>query len=218
VSITDLILKFTPALLGGIIVAGAWWSLDMYRRGDLAWAKGWLFAVLALAAPWFMVVVLGSTDSHMKSPEFCASCHIMQPFHDDLHELKSDGLAAKHFQNNWVPKGACYSCHSDYGAFGTVKAKMAGMRHVWAFYVKGQKSDPKLIGTYNNQNCLQCHGGDNRRYKAEPAHVDNAAEIEANETSCIECHNPMHNTDGPQAFLEKGDRKGAGHAASVTRR
>lgn len=214
----ERILQATPALLGLLVIVGTWWALRMFRRGDTRPAKAWLFVVMGLGAPWFLATVAGSTNTHMKSPNFCASCHIMQPFYDDLHAPQSDGLAAVHFQNNWIPKGACYSCHTDYGAYGGVKAKFSGMRHVWAFYVKGQKTDPKLIGTYNNQNCLQCHGGLNRRYLRESSHTDNAAEIESNETSCVECHSPVHNTEGPRAFIKQADRKGGADAAVVTKR
>ena len=47
-------------------------------------------------------------------------------------------LTAVHYQNRLVDRETvCYSCHKDYAMFGDVKAKLNGLRHVWAHYIAG---------------------------------------------------------------------------------
>lgn len=179
------------AALAAIILA--WWALRRYLRTQDGVSKFTLFGLLAFAGPWLAAIVVAINGLQMKSPEFCNSCHTMNGHYDDLQDPHSDGLASRHFQNNWVPKEACFSCHTEYGAFGGVKAKVNGMHHVYRQYIGKREGELKLYRPYDNRNCLTCHGGNNRRYKAEPSHLDNEAEILANDTSCLECHSPVHN-------------------------
>ena len=53
----------------------------------------------------------------------------MTPYVNDLHDPKSDTLAAVHFKNRFIQENHCYTCHTDYGMFGTVKAKWEGLGH-----------------------------------------------------------------------------------------
>ena len=86
-------------------------------------------------------------------------------FVDDKH-----ALAAVHYQNRLVERDSiCYSCHKDYALFGDVKAKLNGLRHVWAHYVAGVPASLALYQPYPNANCLHCHD-DARRFVEHPPH------------------------------------------------
>jgi nitrate/TMAO reductase-like tetraheme cytochrome c subunit len=125
-----------------------------------------------------------------KSPEFCGSCHVMGPFINDLKNPKSETLASRHYQNRFILENQCYSCHTDYTVFGPVKAKMAGIRHVWKYETGTYGLPIKLRGTYNFQNCLHCHG-ESRRF-LEKHDADLQKQIAAKETDCLQCHGPVH--------------------------
>src|SRR5215475_12025097 len=55
-----------------------------------------------------------------KERRFCGSCHVMVPHATDSNDLQSDSLASRHARNHLFGDSNCYSCHADYGMFGTV--------------------------------------------------------------------------------------------------
>jgi hypothetical protein len=85
-------------------------------------------AVLPIPAI-FMSTAVGL--EHSKQLEFCNSCHAMDPFMDDMKDVASNQLAARHYKNRFIQKAHCYTCHTDYGIFGTMEAKLNGMKHMW---------------------------------------------------------------------------------------
>ena len=86
---------------------------------------------------------------------FCLSCHEMQRHGKSLFADNRQALAAVHYQNRLVDRETvCYSCHKDYALFGDVKAKLNGLRHVWAHYIAGVPKKIELYQPYPNSNCL----------------------------------------------------------------
>lgn len=159
-------------------------------RGSYKWA---LFLGLFMLP---VIAMLSSTTTLMEETttvESCASCHIMLPFVNDMHEEESASLAARHFKNKWIPKNQCYSCHTSYGIHGTAEAKRDGFRH-WLLYVTNTWPDPITFkGSYPNQNCVSCHGG-NKKFQAVDSHIALSEKLKGNEVSCITCHGPAHPT------------------------
>ena len=109
--------------------------------------------ILAFAAL-FIIPVLstwGSFEGHMEhaqSTSFCLSCHVMTDYGRSLHIDDPSYLAARHFQNNRVPRDrACYTCHTDYTMFGGLSAKLRGVRHLWIQYA-GAIPKPEDIKLY----------------------------------------------------------------------
>jgi cytochrome c-type protein NapC len=123
---------------------------------------------------------------------FCLSCHEMQRHGKSLFADNRQALAAVHYQNRLVDRDVvCYSCHKDYAMFGDVKAKLNGLRHVWAHYVAGVPQKIELYHPYPNSNCLHCHD-DARRFVDGPAHVPIMNQLTAGTTSCLSCHRVAH--------------------------
>ncbi len=166
------------------------------RPGD---AKGdpharWILLIAFLIlSPLAYVLNFGLAIEGSKPVEFCGSCHVMDPYLADLRNPDSELLAAQHYQYRWIADHQCYTCHSDYGLFGDVNAKLAGMRHFWHYYFAGWDEPLKIRGTYNNQRCLFCHGPV-KGYREEAAHKANFDAIARSEKSCIggECHVSPH--------------------------
>jgi len=127
-----------------------------------------------------------------KKVEFCKSCHVMHGYVNDLEDPESEYLASQHYQYRWIAEDQCFTCHSDYGIFGNMKAKMTGIRHVWAYYT-GYETPVELYGTYNNGICLRCHAPV-LSFQEEGEHEDNAGDILSNEMSClgVDCHVRPH--------------------------
>lgn len=127
-----------------------------------------------------------------KKVEFCNSCHIMHGYVNGLKDPDSEDLSSVHYQYRWIADDQCFTCHSDYGLFGNMKAKMTGIRHVWAYYT-GYETPVELYGTYNNAICLRCHAPVNSFQETEE-HEKYADDILSNKMSCIgvDCHVKPH--------------------------
>lgn len=163
--------------------------------------------ILAFAAL-FIIPVLstwGSFEGHMEhaqSTSFCLSCHIMTDYGRSLHIDDPSYLAARHFQNNRVPRDrACYTCHTDYTMFGGVSAKLRGLRHLWIQYIGTipKPEDIKLYTPYNNRECLHCHLGA-RRFEEASAHQkkpDLLINVKSGKLSCLSsgCHDIVHDVE-----------------------
>jgi nitrate/TMAO reductase-like tetraheme cytochrome c subunit len=135
-----------------------------------------------------------------KSNEFCGSCHVMTPYTTAAMDLKNVGTAALHTRNGLFGDQSCYECHSDYKLFGTIKTKLNGMRHMWAYYRKhggSAESHPANIQLYQpfaNENCTRCHSGTLPGFKEEGEHGAVMDKIKQGTISCTtaDCHGPAH--------------------------
>ena len=143
---------------------------------------------------------------------FCGSCHTMEPYVADSNSAESTTLAAIHGRNELFGDQNCYTCHADYGMFGTVSTKLNGMRHVWEYYTE-YKSVPideflvrvKLYRPYPNRNCTHCHSTETPNWQRVDEHVSAGELIAAGDLSCASagCHGPAH-PFSKQAKLEAG--------------
>lgn len=132
----------------------------------------------------------------------CASCHIMGPWVNDLRDPKSTTLAALHFKNRYIQEGHCYTCHSDYGMFGTVHAKWEGLGHI-ARYSTGIYDLPiKIARPYPNWRCLNCHAGSQKFLDPAKHPKEDMPDLMSGKTACIDCHGPAHPPQ-PQKKVEK---------------
>jgi cytochrome c-type protein NapC len=133
------------------------------------------------------------------STQFCLSCHVMHDYGQSLSIDDPSYVPARHFQNNRVPRDrACYTCHTDYTMFGTVNAKLRGLRHLYVQYLGKipAPQDIKLYERYNNRECLHCHLGARNFEQATPHHKteDLLRQMKSNERSCTSngCHEFIH--------------------------
>jgi len=137
-----------------------------------------------------------------KRTEFCLSCHTMTEHGRSLLVDDPSFLPAAHYQNNRVPRDqACYTCHTDYTMFGSVTAKLRGLRHVYVQYVKGPPLPAalRLYSPYNNRECLHCHDGA-RAFEGKAAHnrePQMLAVMKTNQMSCLKsgCHDVVHEVE-----------------------
>ena len=130
--------------------------------------------------------------SESSQTRFCLSCHEMQRHGKSLFVDNKQALAAVHYQNRLVERDStCYSCHKDYGLFGDAKAKLNGLRHVWAHYIRGVPEKITLYKPYPNANCLHCHD-DARRFVENPAHRPVFDALQSGSLSCLGCHRVAH--------------------------
>lgn len=161
------------------------------NRLDEASSKWMLFVgICLLPAP---VMVLGTAVGleQSKNEQFCASCHVMQPFIDDLKNPSSKSLAALHYQNRYIQRDYCYRCHTDYGILGTMEAKATGLGHIWKATTHNYKLPIKMAKPYSYAICLDCHG-ESVKFNKEPLHQDVAKETLSGKSNCLECHDAPH--------------------------
>jgi cytochrome c-type protein NapC len=133
---------------------------------------------------------------------FCGGCHTMDPWVKDAIDPKSTSLAAMHARNELFGDRNCYTCHADYGMYGTVATKMAGMKHVWMYYGEGfadmsiEEAMPKvhIAKPFPNSTCTHCHSTRLEGWNDVPDHQGLVPLIDKGEVSCASagCHGPAH--------------------------
>lgn len=151
-----------------------------------------LFLLLLVFPALLSALTAGLAFSQAKSVEFCSSCHTMTPWVDDVTMRDADSLAADHYMRRWIQRDQCYSCHSNYELFGTIEAKIKGMRHVIAYYV-GERRRVALYEDFPNENCLQCHR-DAKGFLEDDNH-DPIEDILLGKDRCVECHEMVHGVE-----------------------
>jgi cytochrome c nitrite reductase small subunit len=178
------------AVLDLVILAFAWRSVR--RAGGSPLSKELLFggiAVLPIAVVFF-AYSYGLEAS--KTVDACGSCHVMTPWVKDLRNPASDTLAAVHFKNRYIQENHCYTCHTDYGMFGTVRAKWDGLGHVYRNSTGRYERPIHIADPYSNLRCLNCHAGSQKFLNPEMHPKEDMADLLSGKTSCLECHGPAH--------------------------
>lgn len=171
----------------------------VFRPSVTATREGKILAFLAFFIMPIAAAAVGTTEhfERSKQTKFCLSCHIMEPYGKSLYIDDSAYLPAAHFQNHRVPPNeACYTCHTDYALFGTIRVKLAGMKHLYVYYLETPKYPIHLYRSYNNRECLHCHAGA-RSFESSPTHMAMMDDLKANRLSCISsgCHDNVHNIE-----------------------
>ena len=133
---------------------------------------------------------------------FCNSCHVMEPWVNDASDPRSDSLASIHSRNQWFGDHSCYTCHADYGMFGTVVTKANGMRHVYEYFrqyrdmsIEQARREIHIYSPYPNANCMQCHSTALPGYADVPEHQSLGDDVRTGKVSCASagCHGRPHN-------------------------
>jgi nitrate/TMAO reductase-like tetraheme cytochrome c subunit len=183
------------ALLNLALLAFAWRSL---RSGALTpTARGWLFVGVGLVPVMVAFLSFAHGLESSTTVSACGSCHVMTPFVKDLQDVKSDTLAATHFKNRYIQESQCYTCHSDYGLSGTLKAKFEGLGHVWRYSVGDYELPLKLNRPYAFVRCLNCHGASQKFLNASGHPKEEMKNLLSGSVSCIDCHGPAHPEQKP---------------------
>jgi cytochrome c-type protein NapC len=190
-SLILVLFALTAAL---VLVIGRFSWLTRSREGKVLA----FMALLILPA----LSVWAGFNEHMEratSTSFCLSCHVMTDYGRSLLVDDRSYIPARHFQSNLIPRDhACYTCHTDYTMFGTVKSKIRGMRHLWVQYAGAapKAADIKLYTPFNNRECLHCHLG-SRKFEEVTSHhktPELLGNIKAGTRSCMSggCHDTIH--------------------------
>ena len=175
-----------------VLLAFAWRSLG--RAGLTATARGWLFVAVGLVPTMVAFLAFAHGLESSTTVQACGTCHVMTPFVADLHNVKSDTLAATHFKNRYIQERQCYTCHSDYGFAGTLAAKFDGLGHVWRNTTGTYDHPIKIARPYPNVRCLGCHG-ESQKFLRSPGHPkENLPALMSGQVSCLDCHGPAHPT------------------------
>lgn len=136
-----------------------------------------------------------------KQTTFCGSCHVMTPYSDDSHDLNSPTLASRHARNEMFGKENCYTCHADYGMFGTVATKLGGLRHVYEYTFNYRNmpideflSTIHILRPFPNSTCMHCHSTTGPTWNDVPDHTSSLAQVRDGTLSCASegCHGPAH--------------------------
>jgi len=184
----------TLSLLGVVGAAALILFVVVFRRKQIASAASqWLLFIGICIMP-LPVMLLGSAVGleQAKDISFCRHCHVMQPFVEDMQDPASDRLAAVHFKNRYIQRDHCYVCHTDYGLFGTLEAKLAGVGHVWKESTGSYAVPVRIARPYRFTICLDCHA-ESAKFNAVRDHQGLLPKVLAGEASCTaSCHRSSH--------------------------
>ena len=137
----------------------------------------------------------------MKTRAFCGSCHVMTPYANDSANLASPTLASRHARNEAFGGENCYTCHADYGMYGTITTKMGGLRHVYEYVLhfhdlSFDEALPKINirKPFPNSTCVRCHSTRNPLWLKVGDHASTLEQTRAGTLSCasVGCHGPPH--------------------------
>jgi cytochrome c-type protein NapC len=143
-----------------------------------------------------------------KQRAFCGDCHVMEAHRDDSDDPTSTSLSSRHARNKLFGEENCYTCHEDYGMFGTVLTKLGGMRHVWLYYTEyystslaQAREEIHILQPFPNGNCMQCHSTKVTLWLDVPDHRETVDDLRANRISCASagCHGYAHPNFRPSA-------------------
>jgi len=177
-------------LLNLALLVVSWRSL---RRGEVTATARWqLFVAVGLVPTMVGFLSFAHGLEGSTTVAACGSCHVMTPFVEDLQNVKSDTLAATHFKNRYILENHCYTCHSDYGLAGTLKAKVEGLGHVWRYTTRSYALPIKIAQPYSNVRCLGCHGGSQKFRNAASHPKEELPNLIGGKISCLDCHGPAH--------------------------
>jgi hypothetical protein len=136
-----------------------------------------------------------------KQRTFCGSCHVMTPYSDDSEDPNSMSLASRHARNDMFGNQNCYTCHADYGMYGTITTKIGGLRHVYEYTlnyrnmpVKQFLEEIEIRKPYPNSTCIHCHSTQNPAWSKVGDHVSTTDRVRAGTLSCASegCHGYAH--------------------------
>ena len=191
-------------LLTGLLIFGAaliLYSLVRYR-GRIEGAFSWSVLIAGVLVVPALATMFGTllVFERAERVEFCGSCHkAMQAYVDDMRNPDSHSLAAVHYKYSYIPRNQCYTCHTSFGMFGTVHAKIAGLVDVHRYYTNSFHRPLKMREAYRNDDCLKCHAGS---VKWSANHADFKSAVLAGDSRCIDCHgleHPPHQLGGQDA-------------------
>jgi len=178
------------AALDLLLIALAWVSIS---RGGLTAASRQLVFVAVAPLPLALVFFAYSYGLEAsKSVAACGACHVMESHVKDLRDPKSETLAALHFKNRYIQENHCYNCHTDYGMFGTIKAKWDGLGHTIRYTTGAYHLPLKIAHPYSNVHCLGCHGTSAKFLNPEKHSKQDMPDLLSGKTSCLDCHGPAH--------------------------
>ena len=95
------------------------------------------------------VVMLGAAEYYTAKPNFCASCHIMEPYYESWKKDAHGG----HFNV------ACVDCHYAPGERTTINAKLRGLSQVVSYF-SGRYGQTRPRAYVAQESCMtsNCHG------------------------------------------------------------
>ncbi len=168
------------------------YTLIARRRQIGGFQSKWLLFFGVCVVP-FPVMVLSTAVGldQAKAIGFCRSCHVMGTFVEDMEDPASQRLAAAHFKNRYIQDKHCYACHTDYGLFGTLEAKIGGLVHIWKETAGTYVLPVKLKTNYRFTICLNCHG-QSHKFLTQTAHAGVVPRTLRGETTCADCHGLSH--------------------------
>ena len=162
------------------------------RRYIAAAASQWMLFIGICVMP-LPVMLLGSAVGleRAKDVSFCRQCHVMRQFVADMEDPQSERLAAVHFKNRYIQRSHCYVCHTDYGLFGTMEAKLAGVGHIWKESTGSFTLPVRIARPYQFMICLDCHA-QSAKFDRVPKHKDLVLKVARGEAGCTSCHGSSH--------------------------
>ena len=105
--------------------------------------------ILALAFVVFSAATIGGAEYYTARPQFCGTCHVMDPYY----------VSWSHDKHGGQPDVWCVECHYAPGEHHTIMAKMRGLSQL-ASYFTGRYGAARPRAHVSDASCMRssCHG------------------------------------------------------------
>ncbi len=133
-------------------------------------------SILAGALVVLFIVVVGATIwgvRYTNNPEFCDSCHIIQPY---VAAWKTSFMGSKLGNRNVT----CIDCHFEPGVLGYARGKIYSLMKLTEYGTQNYDRPPPSADLLTNSSCLQCHGKASER---KPGYEDGISVTDPNDPS-----------------------------------
>jgi cytochrome c nitrite reductase small subunit len=181
------------SLCGVIGAMGLIGYVLLFRRRHISSVPSQWLLFLGICILPFPMMVLGTAIGmeQAKDVSFCQNCHVMKRFVTDMKNPENNSLAAKHFKNRYIQRDHCYTCHTDYGLFGTMQAKTVGLGHIWKETTGSYSLPVKIARPYRFTICLDCHA-QSLKFEGVQEHTGLVTKIQTGEAECTTCLGLAH--------------------------
>lgn len=131
-----------------------------------------------------------------EAPQFCPSCHEMQPYYDAWETGAHKGVA-------------CVDCHVDGGTVNHLKHKVVAAKEVWVHF-SGDPRFPQGAALVPDSRCLSCHETIMQSSGPKFSHKEHAKA-----GACVDCHSESGHQVTTAALAEAGVLKPGAEASTA---
>lgn len=155
-------------------------------------------SILAVFLLVLLIGIIGVTVwgvNYTNSPDFCNSCHIIQPYVDAWNNSFMGGGKLSGGR-----RVTCVDCHFEPGVIGFARGKVYSLMKLTEYGTHNYDTPPPTTDLLTNSSCLQCHGSDRLPDFQDGHNVVDASDPTYPKIAVTDQYNPANTIMFPHDF------------------